>query len=611
MKITRLLSVAGLALGLFLSPAGLSAADPAFDQWADAFAADWVRANPSLATSTQYFTGAEQDALDRQLTPITKEYRAARVAAARQGLAGLAKFDPAKLDATQRISAGMLAWQLRDVVEAEPFNDYRYVFQQFSGLQVGLVNFLSQTHPIRNKRDIENYLARLDLVAAQMDEGLAQAKDRGGRGFVPPKFILTATIAQFDRFLAGAPHENVLVASLDERAAKLKDVSAAERAAFVATAEQIVAGAVIPSFQRAEALLKEQLPAATDEAGIGRFPGGDKAYAQALRQLTTTDYTAEQIHEIGLQEVARIEKEMDGYLQQLGYKDGSIKERMEQLDAASQPPAEPDPRPALLARYDEILRDAEKRAALIFDLRPVAPVVVKREPPFTEKSAAAHYTPPARDGTRPGIFWAPLPGPKFEINEMKTLVYHEAVPGHHFQIALQGEMTSLPRFRRDRVFGFISAHGEGWALYAEHLAAESGWYEDDVKGHLGQLNDELFRARRLVVDTGLHTMHWTRQQAIDYGIRASEVERYVVWPGQACSYKMGMLKILELRAKAQQALGPKFSLKEFHNVVLRAGHRAAVGAGTGDRRLDRGAAVTRRKTGFCIRDESRLPPLSS
>jgi uncharacterized protein (DUF885 family) len=155
---------------------------------------------------------------------------------------------------------------------------------------------------------------------------------------------------------------------------------------------------------------------------------------------------------------------------------------------------------------------------------------------------------------------------------MRTLVYHEGVPGHHFQIALQQEMEGLPRFRRDGVFGFISSHGEGWALYAEHLAAESGWYEGDPKGHLGQLNDELFRAKRLVVDTGLHAMHWTRQQAIDYGIWASEVERYVVWPGQACSYKIGMLKILELRAKAQHALGARFSLKEFHNVVLRAGN---------------------------------------
>ena len=566
---------ARFALGfvvLAASAAFAHAAAPSFDTWVDTFAADWMRANPQAATSQQYFTGPEQDALDRQLTPITKEYRAARIALARRGLDELKQFDRTQLDASQRISAASLAWLLDDIVRSEPFNDYNFVFQQFSGLQVNLVNFLSQTHPIRNPRDIENYLARLDLVATQMDEGIAQAKERAARGFIPPKFILTSTIAQFDRFLSDAPARNVLVASLDERAGKLKDVSPDDRAKFTAAAEKIVTTSIIPAFRRAEALLQAQLPLATDDAGVSRLPGGDQAYANALHHLTTTDLTAVQVHELGLKEVARIEAEMDGLLKQLGYANGSIKERMEKLNADSQPPAEPDPRPALLARYDEILRDAEKRAALMFDLRPKAPVIVKREPPFTEKSAAAHYTPPAKDGTRPGIFWAPLPGPKFEMTEMRTLVYHEAVPGHHFQIALQYEMTNLPRFRRDGVFGFISAHGEGWALYAENLAAESGWYDRDPKGHLGQLDDELFRARRLVVDTGLHTMHWTRQQAIDYGIRPSEVERYVVWPGQACSYKIGMLKILELRAKAKQALGDKFSLKEFHNVVLRAGN---------------------------------------
>lgn len=561
-----------LFLALALVAPALAATGESFDAWADRFAADWMRANPQGATAAQYFAGAEQDALDRQLTPISAAARAERVARAQEGLAHLATFDRAALTPEQRISADTLAWLLDDVVRSEPFADYGYVFQQFSGLQVQLVNFLSQTHPIRTQRDIENYLARLDLVAARMDEGVAQAGDRARRGFIPPKFILVSTLAQFDRFLSAEPAKNVLVASLDERAAKLADVSAADRAAFVAAAEKIVAGAILPAFRRARALLESQLPQATDEAGISRFPGGDAAYAQALRKLTTTDYTAAQIHELGRQEVARIEAEMDVLLRQLGYTEGSIKARMEKLDADRNPPAEPDPRPALLARYEEILADAQLRSAALFDLRPRAPVVVKREPPFTEKSAAAHYTPPANDGSRPGIFWAPLPGPDYSVPEMRTLVYHEAIPGHHFQIALQKEMTSLPRFRREGVFGFISAHGEGWALYAEQLAAEAGWYEGDIAGHLGQLNDELFRARRLVVDTGLHTRHWTRQQAIDYGIPASEVERYVVWPGQACSYKVGQLRLLALRAQARAALGDKFSLKEFHNVVLRAGN---------------------------------------
>jgi len=575
MKISTLL-VFGLSLGAALAVPTSVAAEPAstksFNQWADDFSADWMRANPQGSTSTQYFTGAEQDALDRQLTPFTRSARAARVATAKVGLAELARFDRATLTPSQRISAATLSWHLQEVVDSEQFYDFNFIFNQFGGLQVRLVNFLSQTHPIRNRRDVENYLARLALVAGQMDEGIAQAKDAAGRGFLMPKFIITSSLGQFERFLAATPRANVLVASLDERIGKLKDVSADDRAQFTAAAEKLVTESVIPAFQRAQGLLQEQLPLATDDAGIWRLPNGDKAYANALRRLTTTDLTAAQVHAIGLKEVARIEAEMDGLLRQLGYAQGSIKERIEKLDADSQPPADPDPRPALLAKYSEILRDAEKRAALMFDLRPKAPIEVRREPIFTEKTAAAHYTPPAKDGTRPGIFWAPLPGPKFEMSEMRTLVYHEGVPGHHFQIALQQEMEGLPRFRRDGVFGFVSAHGEGWALYAENLAAESGWYDGDPKGHLGQLDDELFRARRLVVDTGLHTMKWTRQQAIDYGIRPSEVERYVVWPAQACSYKIGMLKILELRAKAKQSLGDKFSLKEFHNVVLRAGN---------------------------------------
>jgi uncharacterized protein (DUF885 family) len=557
-----------LFTGLHAAPAP----DPKFDEWVDDISTAWVRRNPQFATSAQYFSGAEQDAMDRQLTPFTAAARAARVDLARRSLDELAHFDRTKLSAQQRISAAMLEWHLREAADSEEFHDFGFVFNQFLGLHVRLVNFLSQTHPIRNRRDVENYLARLGGVAGQIDEGIAQEKDAVSRGFLMPKFIFEASLGQFQRFFAGGPAANVLVTSLQKRMGALKTLTDDDRAKFAAEAQAIVTNAVFPAFHRAEDLLKAELPRATDDAGIWRLPHGDRAYADALRRLTTTEDSAAQIHEVGLKQVTRIEGEMDGLLKQLGYADGSIKDRMEKLEHDSQPPAEPDPRPVLLARYDDILRDAERRAALLFDLRPKAPIIVEREPLFTEKTAAAHYSSPAKDGTRPGIFWAPLPGPTYEIAQMKTLVYHEGVPGHHFQIALQQEMTELPRFRRDGVFGFVSAHGEGWALYAENLAAENGWYDGDVKGHLGELDAQLFRARRLVVDTGLHSEHWTRQQAIDYGIRPAEVDRYVVWPGQACSYMMGMLKILELRDRTKQALGDKFSLKEFHNVVLRAGN---------------------------------------
>ena len=549
----------------------LIAADTAFDRFVDEFAAEWIRADPQAATTLQYFTGLEQDRLDRQLTAITPAARAVRIATAHRGLAKLKQWDLATLDATQRLSAATLAWQLDDIIRQDAFADYGFVFQQYSGLQVQLVSFLTQTHPLRNRRDLENYLARLDLVAGQIDEGIVQARERGARGILPPRFILEATIQQLERFCSPPPRQNVLVVSLGERAATLTDLSASERARFLDRAEHAVSRSVIPAFQRAHALLRQQRPQATDDAGLWRLPHGALAYPEALRHHTTTDLTAAEIHELGLHEVARIEHRMDELLRELGYREGNVQERMETLEASLQPPHEADPRPELLARYEAILRDAQERSNSLFEMVPRAPVVVKREPAFTEKNAAAHYSSPAPDGSRPGVFWVPLPGPAFKICERRTLVYHEAVPGHHFQIALQHELPDLPRFRRERVFGPIAAHGEGWALYAEQLAAESGWYAGDVQGQLGQLSAELFRARRLVVDTGLHAMRWTRQQAIEYGISAHEVDRYVVTPGQACAYKIGQLKILDLRAKAQGALGDKFSLRSFHSVILRAG----------------------------------------
>ena len=569
MKIPRMF------LSVFLLPARLLAADPAFDAWVDRLTIAAMRADPSGATSTQFFTGAEQDAADRQLTPNTKAYRAERVARAQRALEELTRFDHAKLDPQQGVSARIIEWHMQQVVQRAPFEDHHFVFHQFGGLHVSLVNFLSQTHPIRHRRDIENYLARLELVAGQMDEGVAQARDAGARGFLMPDFITKSAIGQFDRFLGDAPAKNVLVTSLAERAALVADLAAADHAALVAAAEKIVTGSVIPAYQRARALLQEQLPRTTADAGVWRLPHGDEAYAAALSYFTTTSMSPKEIHETGLREVARIEAEMDRLFRQLGYTEGSVMERCTKLNQDVQPPAEPDPRPGLIARYEEILADSVARAQALFDLQPKAPCVVKREPPFTEKTAAAHYSVPARDGTRPGIFWAPLPGPVYRMLNLRTLTYHEAIPGHHFQLAVMQEMEGLPRFRQDRIFGANSANPEGWALYAEQLATESGWYEGDLPGHLGQLEAELFRARRLVVDTGIHAMKWSRQQALDYGLpganAVAEVERYTVWPGQACSYKIGQLKILELRARAKAALGARFSIKEFHNVVLRAG----------------------------------------
>jgi len=558
---------------------GAPPGSPSFDAWAEHLAADWMRANPAAATAAQYFSGEEQDALDRRLTAVDAQYGtplepadlAAYIARARTALRGLRRFRRDRLSTVQRVSAASLEWQLNDAIRLAEVADDRLVFEQFRGQQVALINFMTQIHPMRTPRDVDNYLARLGQVAPVLDQGIEVAKARAAKGTIPPRFILRATIDGIDRFLAPAPRDNVLVTALDSRTQGIGAYPPDTRGAVLAAAERLVGEEVRPAFSRVRTLLADELAAATEDAGLWRLPNGAQAYAAALHANTTTELTAAEIHQLGLREVARLEAEMDRQLRDLGYGEGSVADRYALLEKSLQPPAEPDPRPALLKEHERILRDAEERAKTLFDLRPTAAVQVLREPLFTEQNAAAHYSAPAPDGSRPGTVWIPLPGPIFHILEMRTLTYHEGVPGHHFQIALQQESPDLPVYRRKRVFGGLSAFAEGWGLYAEQLAAEAGWYQGDPRGRLGQLYDELFRARRLVVDTGLHALHWTRQQAIDYGISAAEVERYVVMPGQACAYKIGELEILAQREKAHRALGSQFSMKKFHNLLLRTG----------------------------------------
>ncbi|WP_267875248.1 DUF885 family protein [Massilia sp. Dwa41.01b] len=363
----------------------------------------------------------------------------------------------------------------------------------------------------------------------------------------------------------------MLVTSLEARTAALKDLTPEARAAAIARATRIVEQKIRPAYVRVQDYMAELNPKTDDRAGISRLPNGAAAYKQALASYTSTGLSAEEIHAIGLREVARLEAEMDKHLRALGLADGDIETRLKALDARFQPKVEGDPRPAILAQYAEMVKDAEARSSTLFNLKPRAPVEVRREPPLTEPSAAAHYTLPAPDGSRPGVFWVPLRGPMFNTIRMRSLSYHEAVPGHHFQLAIQQELQGIPKYRSARIFSGGSAHSEGWALYTERLAVEQGWYKDDVPDLLGALGSELFRARRLVVDTGLHTKGWTRQQAVDYGINVEEVDRYVAWPGQATAYMIGMLRIVELREKAKAELGSKFSLPAFHDMVLGAG----------------------------------------
>ncbi|HEY3077679.1 MAG TPA: DUF885 domain-containing protein [Burkholderiales bacterium] len=560
-----------LALAVAGAAAPAFAAERSAAEFFREFTDEWVRGNPNQATATRYFSGAEQAALERQLTPETRAWRHARVELARRGLAELAKFDRARMTHDERVSAELMQWQLSRLIEGEAYEDYRFPLDQFGGANVSLVNTLTVTHPMVAPSDARNYVARLGQVRTRMDEALAEAGRLAAKRMIPPRFVLRSTLAQMQHFIGTPAAQNPLVSLFAERMAAIGELAADEREALRTQAERIVADEVYPAWKEAIALLESLLPAATDDAGLWRFEGGAAAYAHSLRRYTTTRLGPDEIHAIGLREVARLEGEMEKLLARLRRTEGTLAQRTAALQRDLAYPNSEEGRAAIMADIERILRDAEKRSALLFAQTPKAPVIARPYPPFRWASAAASYNMPAPDGSRPGTFQIPLRPSYLTRYGLRTLVYHETVPGHHFQIALEMENQALPRFRQLRAFGFISAYGEGWALYAERLAAEAGWYEGDPEGLLGQLAAELFRARRLVVDTGLHAKRWTRERAIAYGIGPSEVERYVVYPGQACSYMLGLLKILELRERARGALGERYSPKDFHQVVLAAG----------------------------------------
>jgi uncharacterized protein (DUF885 family) len=535
------------------------------------FSEDWVRMNPNLAASTRYFSGEAQDRLEQQLTSYTPQTKAQRLDLARRGLADLGRFDREKLNDVQRVSADLVKYQLQNFIEGAKYEEYDFALNQFNGANVGLVNVLTVTHPLRTPKDASNYVARLRQVGARMTESLADCRQSAAKGLIPPRFILQATIIQMARFIETPPGQNPFVATFNERASSISGLSASDRAALVAQAEDIVTTDVYPRWREAITYLESLRPRADDNAGLWRFEGGAEAYAYALKSATSTDLNADEIHQIGLKQVARIEGEMDAILRRLGRTQGSVKDRIEQLKKDLAYPLTEDGRTQIMAEVNAILADAQRRSALQFDRRPQGPVTAQPFPRFREANAAGQYAPPALDGSRPAVFQIPLRPERMTKFGLRTLTYHETVPGHHFQIGLMNENPRLPRFRQARVFGGTPAISEGWALYAERLAAESGWYADDPEGLLGQLDGELFRARRLVVDTGLHSKRWTRQQAIDYGIETSEVERYVAMPGQATAYMVGELKILELRDRAKATLKDRFNERAFHNAVLAPG----------------------------------------
>jgi uncharacterized protein (DUF885 family) len=501
---------------------------------------------------------------------------------ARDALAGLRRYDPDELDDAQRLSADVLAWFLEAELQKEPFLFHGYPVAQFDGLHTLLPDFMLNIHQIRSARDARNYVARLAAFGVALDGIAERVRVRAERGIVPPRFVLAASRRQIAELAAPAADAHPLVTHLRDALAALPEAPAAEAQALVADATARLGDTIVPGYARLDATLAELETTATDDAGVWKLPDGDAYYRWALRFHTTTAISPDAVHALGLAEVSRIEAAVRETLAEAGvsvpdaasFEAGAALRALGE-DARFRYPDTEEGRAEILADYRAILGDARARLPALFGRLPRADVVVERVPAFKEAgSAGAYYHPPAFDGSRPGVFYANLRAPG-EVARfgMRTLTYHEAIPGHHLQIALSFENRGMPFFRRVIPF---TAFVEGWALYAERLAAEQGFHPTPFD-RIGQLQAELFRSVRLVVDTGIHAKRWTREEAIEWMLRhtgmgrtevTAEIERYIVLPGQACAYKIGQLELLALRDRARSALGERFDLRAFHDHVL-------------------------------------------
>ena len=499
----------------------------------------------------------------------------------KRNIADLQAYPLEKQSESQRLSTAVLMWFLRVQADAERFQHHDYPVNQLFGVQNRWPSFMANTHRLLAPRDCEYYLKRLEGLPAKWDQVLESVKLREQKGVIPPRFVIEKVLKEMTDFVATPPAENILATSFKTRAAKIQKLSENDRADYQRKVEERIGTIVYPAYQKLIAYFAELLPKTTTDDGVWKLPDGEAYYAHMLRQSTTTRLNPGDIHSLGVSEVARIESEMRGLLDANGFAGQPIGAAMKAL--AADPrflfPNDDSGRNAAIAEYTRLINQALERSKQLFVTLPQAPCEVRRVPEFKEKTGpGAYYEAPALDRTRPGVFYANLR----DMNEipkwgMATLAYHEAVPGHHFQLTVAQEIKGVPQFRKMIPF---TAYSEGWALYTEWLARQAGWYENDPFGDLGRLQAELFRAVRLVVDTGIHAQRWTREQAIAYMLEktgmgekdvTAEIERYIVAPGQACAYKVGMLKIQELRDGAQRELGEKWDEREFHDIVLKNG----------------------------------------
>ncbi|KQZ47536.1 DUF885 family protein [Massilia sp. Root1485] len=475
------------------------------------------------------------------------------------------------LSQRDQTSYDILDYELKTALRFEPFPEYLLPLDQMDALPITLANYSSgqQAQSLVTVKDYQAYLSRLNQLGPWIDQAIANMREGMKRGIVQPKAIMESALPQFKQLVAAKAEDSIYYSPVKNFPAAFSD---ADRKKLTAAYRSTIAGKLNPALKRlADFIEHDYLPACRTSTGWSALPQGMDWYLARVASQTTTDLQPEQIHQIGLREVARIQGEFARIGPKMGYDGPPAGLPVWVSEQAKYKPFKTEGE--IIDVYRHLNTVLQAKLPALFSLRPKTPLDLRLEPELSRATASDHYTPPAVDGSRPGVFWSVVNDPKqYGSTGMVTLFLHEGQPGHHFHIALMQEL-GLPNFRK---FGGNNAFTEGWALYAETLGKEMGLF-DKPEDYFGHLNDEMLRAVRLVVDTGMHAKGWTREQSIQYmretlGYTEADArnatERYMAWPAQALGYKIGALKIQELRARAEKELGPKFSLPKFHEIVL-------------------------------------------
>ncbi|MBQ1542089.1 MAG: DUF885 family protein [Caulobacteraceae bacterium] len=574
-------AAAALPAGLARAAAPASPGAAKLNALFDGFMKVTFERSPELLTSLGMDKGewaaAKAKLSDSSLAAIAEDKK---INSAR--LAALKAFDRNSVTGLDRANYDTVLFTLEINDEANRQFDFGgqgagspYVVTQLTGSYQSMPDFLDNQHGIETKADADAYLSRMAAFATVLDQETEQVRHDVALGVVPPDFILDKTLTQMDAFLANAADKAPIVESVVRRT-KEKNIPGD----YAGSAAKIYDEKIVPALKRQAALIRSLKAGAVHDAGVWRLPKGEAYYATSLKQYTTSQITPAEVHKTGLELVASLSAEIDAIMTSQGLTQGTVGQRLRGMydDPKFRYPNTDEGKEKLIADLNKKVEVVQAKLPAYFGVLPKAKVQIKRVPKAIEAGApGGYYNSPSLDGSRPGIYWINLRDTAETPSwTLPTLTYHEAIPGHHLQGSISNE-APLPLIRK--VIWF-SGYGEGWALYAEQLAVEMGMYKDDPWGHIGMLHDALFRAVRLVVDSGMHSMKWSREKAVKYFVdtlgdqeasAVTEVERYCVWPGQACSYMVGKLTWLRLRAKAKAELGAKFDIHKFHDAGLVSG----------------------------------------